>query len=177
MKTFFTVKFALLPLAIFIILAAYGLPAPAVVAGLIVSIIVAAWRLRSGEIKNLELAVVVIFAALCVGLFLFPDVVRTEAIALAFVGLTAYATATVILGRPWTAEFSRGAYPGAASSPVFVRINMILSAFWAALFLLIAVAEELNGGLFVKTAIVAIGAVASIYGPKLLIKAFGVERG
>jgi len=176
-KTFFTVKFALFPLAVFIFLAAFGLPAIAIVAGLIVAIAVAAWRFHAGEIKNLELAVVVIFVALCGGLFLFPDVVRGEAIALSMIGLAIYAMATVLLGRPWTAEFSRAAYPEDAASAMFIRINMILSALWAVLFLAIAVSARLHGGYFVKTAIVVIGAIASIYGPRLLIRALGARRG
>lgn len=176
MKTFFTVRSALLPLAIFIGLTAYGLPVLAIVAGLIASMIVAAWRLHSGEVKNLELVVVVIFAALCAGLFLFPVVVRSEAIALAFVGLAVYATMTVILRRSWTSEFSRAAYPTDAGSAVFVRINMILSALWAVLFLAIAVAEILNGGRIMNIAIVVIGGIASVFGPKLLIRAFGAQR-
>jgi hypothetical protein len=173
-KTFFTVKFALMPLAVFIFLAAYGLPLFAVAAGLVVSIIVAAWRLHTGEIKYLELAVVVLFCALAAGIFFAADVVRAHAVPLAFVGLAAYAAASVVLARPWSAEFSRTAYPKEAGTPGFFRVNMILSALWAILFIVIAVAEIMHGSYIVRTAIVIVGAAASIFGPKWLARKFSV---
>ncbi|MGZ3311088.1 MAG: amine oxidase, partial [Xanthobacteraceae bacterium] len=67
--------------------------------------------------------------------------------------------------RPWTAEFSRAAYPGADENPVFVLVNMILSALWGGLFLLLALAHAWKAGGIVTTGIVVVGAVASILGP------------
>jgi hypothetical protein len=65
-------------------------------------------------------------------------------------------------------EFSRAAYLESANTPVFMRINMILSTLWAVLFLLIAVDFAFHGGFIAKSAIVGIGAAASVYGPNLL---------
>jgi hypothetical protein len=87
MKTFFTVKFALFPIAIFTFLIVRGMPAAAIGAGFIASTIVCAWRLYAREIKTLEIATFAIFGALAAGLFLAPDIVVTEAVPLAFVGL------------------------------------------------------------------------------------------
>lgn len=170
MKTFFTVKFALLPIAIFIFLLVRGMPAAAIAAGFIVSAAVCVWRRAAGELKNLEIATLAIFAALAAGMFLSPSLVAREAIPLAFVGLALYAIVTVILRKPWTAEFSRAAYAEATRDPLFLSINMLLSALWAALFLLLALAHDLKAGGLVTTAIVFFGAVASIVGPRFLIR-------
>jgi phytoene dehydrogenase-like protein len=137
MKTFFTVKFALLPIAIFVFLIVRGIPAAAIGAGFIVALIVCAWRLYVRDIKTLEIATLVIFGALAAGLLFARDVVVTNAVPLAFAGLGVFSIATVLLRKPWTAEFSRAAYPEAAESPIFVLVNMILSALWGALFLLL----------------------------------------
>jgi all-trans-retinol 13,14-reductase len=146
MKTFFTVKFALLPIAVFVFLIASGRPAVAIGAGFLVSLIVGAWRLSVRDIKMLEIATVAIFGALTVGLLLFPETVATQAVPLAFIGLGAFSITTVLLRKPWTAEFSRAAYPDAAENPVFVLVNTILSALWGVLFLLLALAHARKAG-------------------------------
>jgi hypothetical protein len=167
-KTFLTVKFALLPLAIFIALVTYGWPVLACMVALTVSFIVALWRLNSGEIKNLELAMVLIFGALTVVALVLPNVFKAQAVPLAFGALAVYATVTVILRRPWTMEFSRAAYLESANSSVFMRINMLLSSLWAILFLLIAIDSAFHSGFVGKSAIVGLGAAASVYGPNFL---------
>ncbi len=169
MKTFFTVKFALLPIAIFVFLIVRGMPAAAISAGFAVALIVCGWRFYARDIKMLEIAALAIFSALAAGLLVARDVVVANAVPLAFIGLGVFSIATVLLRRPWTAEFSRAAYPGAAENPVFVVVNMILSALWGVLFLLLALAHALKAGGIVTTGIVVAGAVASILGPKFLV--------
>ena len=90
--------------------------------------------------------------------------------ALAFFGLGVFASASVIWRRPWTAEFSRADYSGAAASPIFTSINMIISGIWAALFLLLALAGAVKAGFAVTAAIVVVGAVTSIFTPVLLVR-------
>lgn len=170
MTTFLNVNLALLPFAIFSILVARGMPANAIYAGLMASAVLAAWRGYRGEIKSLELALLLIFSILAIGIFGFPEIVGRYAMTVAFAGLGAFAAATVLLGRPWTAEFSRADYASEASNPLFVMVNMIVSGVWSALFLLLAVASALKAGLAVTLAIVIFGAVISMVGPKLLIR-------
>jgi len=167
-KTFFRAKFALFPLAVFITLIAYVSPTIAITTGFAVALVVCAWRFYSGQIKNFEVAVLAVFTALASGVFLAPGLVGPVAIPLAFIGFTAYAVATVVRRQPWTSEFSRAAYPQAGDSPLFSRINMILSALWAVLFLLLALAHMLSAGLIVTYGIVVVGAFASIVGPRML---------
>ncbi len=170
MKTFLNVNLALLPFAIFGILLASETPVIAIYGGLIVSLLIGGWRLATGEIKLLEIATLSIFAALSIALLLFPQTVEAYAMALAFFGLGVFASASVIWRRPWTAEFSRADYSGAAASPIFTSINMIISGIWAALFLLLALAGAVKAGFAVTAAIVVVGAVTSIFTPGLLVR-------
>lgn len=170
MKTFLNVNLALLPFLIFGILLAYGTPAVALYAALGASLLICAGRLARHELKVLELATLSIFAILTVAFLLFPDFVGAKATALAFLGLGAFAAVTVVLRRPWTAEFSREDYPAQANNPIFVGVNMILSGLWAALFLLLALASALKAGPGVTIAIVVAGSVASMLGPRLLVR-------
>jgi len=170
MKTFFTVKFALLPIAIFVFLIVRGLPAAAIGAGFVVALIVCAWRLYARDIKTLEIAALAIFGALAFGILVAHDVVAANAVPLAFAGLGVFSIATVLLRKPWTAEFSRAAYPGAEENPVFVLVNMILSGLWGVLFLLLGLAHAMRAGGIVTTGIVVAGAIASILGPGFLVR-------
>jgi hypothetical protein len=45
---------------------------------------------------------------------------------------------------------------------------MILSALWAALFVLLALAHMLSAGIIVTYGIVVAGGLASIFGPRIL---------
>jgi phytoene dehydrogenase-like protein len=170
MKTFLNVNLALLPFLIFSVLVAYGMPAAAIGAGSIASLAVCAWRHFTSEIGILETATLSIFGLLAAGLLSFPDVVAAQAPALAFAGLGVFAIATVVRRQPWTAEFSRADYPAEAANPIFVNINMIVSGIWGVLFLLLALASALKAGAVVALAIVVVGAVASIFGPKWLVR-------
>jgi phytoene dehydrogenase-like protein len=170
MKTFATVKLALLPIAIFILLTIRGMPAAAIGAGFIAALLVCAWRLYVRDIRTLEIAMLAILGALAGGMLLAPDFVVDHAVPLAFAGLALFAIATVVVRKPWTAEFSRAAYPEAFADPLFLSVNMILSALWGGLFLLLALAEVWKAGGFVVIGIVAAGAVASILGPGFLVR-------
>jgi hypothetical protein len=170
MKTFFSVKFALLPLAVFFTLVAYGYPALAVGAGFVVALAVCCWRFYIGALKSLEIAVLAILAALAAAYAIRPDYIGVRTVPFVFIGLAVFALGSVALRKPWSAEFSRAHYPGAETNPLFLTINMILSGLWGVLFLLLALAHALSAGALVTTAIVVAGAIASIFGPGFLIR-------
>lgn len=117
----------------------------------------------------LEGAVLLIFAAIAFGIFLWPGV-AAQTLPLAFAGLGVFALGTVLLRRPWTAEFSRAAYASKADDPIFTHVNMMISGIWGGLFLLLAFAHYLKAGTAVTFAIVIVGAVTSILAPKWLIR-------
>ena len=170
MKTFFTVKFALLPIAVFVFLIAYGMPAGAIGAGFLVSVIVGAWRLRAGDIKMLETATVAIFGGLTVGLLLFPrDRVATHAIPLAFGGIGVFAITTVVRRQ----ALDRRVFPRGVPGRFAIR-----SSSWSTRSCRRCGAgssaagdrHALKAGGVVTTAIVVVGTIASTLGPKWLIR-------
>lgn len=170
MTTFLNVNLALLPFLIFTTLVARGMPAEAIYAALIASALLVTWRGYRGGIKSLELALLLIFSVLAIGISGFPEIVGPYAMTAAFAGLGAFAAATVLLGRPWTSEFSRAAYASEAGDPAFARVNMIVSGIWSALFLLLAIAGFFKAGGGVTIAVVVVGALTSILGPRWLIR-------
>ncbi|HMK70055.1 MAG TPA: NAD(P)/FAD-dependent oxidoreductase [Xanthobacteraceae bacterium] len=170
MKSFLVVKFALVPFAVFFALVARGMPGWGLGAALLLSLAIGAWRLYARDIKRLEVAALVIFAALAAAYAASPAFVGTHAVALSFLGLGLFALVTVALRKPWTADFSRATYPGADASPIFTSVNMVLSALWGVLFVLLALASALKLGAVVSTGIVIVGAVATIVGPRVLVQ-------
>jgi phytoene dehydrogenase-like protein len=176
MKTFFTVKFALLPLAVFWLLLAQSMPAVALATGIALSIAGNVWGLRTRDVKSLDVAGLVILASLGLGYLLMTNVTAVHATSLSLAGLGLFSLATVAVKRPWTADYSRAAFAQAAGSAIFHDVNMALSALWGVLFLLIALAHALHAGALVTTCIVAAGAMASILGPKLLVRVAILRR-
>ncbi len=168
MSTFLNASLALLPIVVFSVLFARGMPASAIHAGLLASVVIAAWRGYRREMRMLERAVLLIFGVLAVGVLLGPDVVAARALTLVFVGLGVFALGTVVVRRPWTAEFSHADYASEADSPIFTQVNMTISAVWGALFLLLALAGYLDAGTAVTSSIVVFGTVTSIFAPKWL---------
>jgi len=170
MSMFLNVNLALLPIVVFSVLFARGMPENAVRAGLLASVVIATWRAYRSEARMLEGAILLIFAALSFSIFLWPGAVATQALTFVFAGLGAFALGTVLLRRPWTAGFSRAAYASEAGNPIFASVNMTISGLWGVLFLLLALAGYLKAGTAVTSAIVIFGAVTSIFAPKWLIR-------
>lgn len=49
--------------------------------------------------------------------------------------------ASVLVGRPWTALFSGAQWSGTKEDPLFLKVNAVMSGFWAAMFLYLATAR------------------------------------
>jgi len=170
MKTFFTVKFVLAPFVIFWLLLDLSTAGSALAAGFALAVIFGAWRIYRREITSLEIGALAIFVVLGAAYLIAPSAVGPNAAALSFGTLGLTCLVTVARREPWTADYSRSAFPQAAASPIFAAVNMGISGLWGVLFLLIAVAHVLHAGPIVMTGIVVIGALVSIFGPKQLIR-------
>lgn len=170
MTTFLNVNLALLPFLIFSVLFARGMPENAVHAGLFASIVIALWRSYMRDIRTLELAILLIFSVLAWGMVLRPELAAVQAMTFVLAGLGVFALATVALRRPWTSEFSRVAYAAQANDPIFANVNLMISSIWGVLFLLLACARFLEAGIGVSVAIMIVGALASMMGPKFLVR-------
>ncbi|MEC4018640.1 hypothetical protein [Streptomyces sp. H27-D2] len=132
--------------------------------GAVTALVLGGWLLvqdhRAGAAADsqiLERSTVVFFAALTVLAFARPHSGLEHfdgAMALGWLALTAWATLAV--GRPFTTGIARRQAPEEVwKSPVFLRINVVITAVWAAAFTLTA---------FALTAIDAadLGSLASI---------------
>jgi phytoene dehydrogenase-like protein len=171
MKTFFTVQLALAPFAAFWLLLAFTAPATAIAAGLVLSGAGCAWRLYTHDIKSFEIGGFAVFVIMGSVRLLAPGLVDSHAISLSFAGLGFICLLTVARARPWTAEYSRAAFPHVAETPVFQAVNMALSGLWGVLFMLVALAHERGAGAPAAAGIMASGAFISILGPGLITRA------
>jgi hypothetical protein len=84
--------------------------------------------------------------------------------------------ASVALGRPWTAAFSALEWAAGEFRAMFLRINSIMSALWAAIFLGLGVARFFTLPAISYWAPIVAGTVLSIVLPRLLVGWARVQR-
>ena len=170
MKIFLTVKLALIPFILFWALLGAHHPDWAIWSGLLTSLAGNGWRLWRHDIVMLEAGGLALFALLAALHLAMPDWIAANALWLSFAGLGAISLFSVLIGRPWTADYSRAAYPDAAGTPQFRAVNAGISLLWGILFLAIAACRAFDVSTWVTTTIVGLGALVSIFGPKLAIR-------
>ena len=108
---------------------------------------------------------------------LYPDASLAHAVvAWSQIAVGAAMAASVALGRPWTAAFSALEWPAEESRAVFLRINSIMSALWAAIFLGLGVARFFALPSAAYWAPVAVGAALSVVLPRLLVRRARARR-
>jgi len=169
MRTFLTVKFTLIPYAVLFALLAQGRSGWAFASAFGLTAALEAWRLARREYFILELGSLALFAILGLAYLVAPQAVAHNALWLSFAGLGVIALAGLAFRRPWTADYSRAAYPENADTPQFFAINALLSGLWGVLFLALAFARYLAAPGWTTALMVAGGALVSIFGPKLTI--------
>jgi len=170
MKTFLTVKLVLVPFALFWALLAMQHVAWAIGAGLALSLAGNAWRLWRRELFVLEAGGLVLFLGLGGVWLAAPAIAAANALWLSFAGLSAISVVSLLARRPWTSDYSRAAHPDNAGTPQFFLVNAAITALWAVLFAAIAGCRYFGAPSEVITAIVMVGALISIFGPKLAIR-------
>ncbi|MGA2492314.1 MAG: NAD(P)/FAD-dependent oxidoreductase [Roseiarcus sp.] len=175
MKTLIVVHLGLAPLIAFWTLLGFGSPGLALTAGLTVSLAMTVWRWTRREAFVLEIGALAAFLVMAALDLAAPAVFAGAALWLSFAGLGLTALVSVVVRRPWTADYSRTAFAAESASPLFFVVNMMISGLWAALFLIDAAILALKLGGLATTAVFVFGAVASIFGPKALIR-FVLER-
>ena len=175
MKTFIAAQIGLAPLAAFWLLLGFASPGTALAVGLAAALAMTAWRWTRREVYLIEIGALAAFLVMAAIAFVAPAVFAGAALWLSFVGLGLTALVSVVIRRPWTADYSRAAFAAESASPLFFVVNMMISGLWAALFLIDAAILALRLGGFATATVFVFGAVASIYGPKALIR-FVLER-
>jgi all-trans-retinol 13,14-reductase len=171
MKVFLAIQLAVAPFLAFWFLMAFATPATAVAAGLLSSAAWCTWRLYRHEITSLEIGGLAIFLIIGIAWLLAPGTFGANALWFSFAGLGLVCLLTVAFARPWTADYSRAAFPGVAGTPTFHAVNMALSGFWGAMFMVFALAHRLHVGPAIIAVIAASGAFVSIFGPKFVTRA------
>ena len=169
MKTFFTVKFALIPFAVFWALLGAGHPDWAIWLGLVLSLAGNLWRAARRDLVVLELGGLVLFAFLAAALTVSRDWTAGNALWLSFAGLGGISLVSLIFGHPWTADYARAAFPDSAGTPQFRIINAAITGLWGVLFLVIGICRYFGVSEFVTMAIVISGALISIFGPRYAV--------
>ncbi len=170
MKTLIVVHLGLAPLIAFWALIGLVSPGAALAAGLAVSLAMTAWRWTRREAFVLEIGALAAFLVMAAIDLVAPAFFAGAALWLSFLGLGLAALASVVIRRPWTADYSRAAFSAESASPLFFVVNMMISGLWAALFLADAAILALHAGALATTAIFVFGALASIFGPTALIR-------
>ena len=170
MKVFLTVKLALLPLVVFWALLAWQQPSWAVWSALALSLGANLWRATRSELALLELGSLVLFVFLAIAIDVAPSWTVASALWLCPAGLGIISFVSLAVGRPWTADYSRASYSDSASTPQFHLINMLMTGLWGVLFLVLGLCRWAGVASWITTAIVVIGALISIFGPRLAIR-------
>jgi phytoene dehydrogenase-like protein len=165
MKIFLSVKLALLP---FVLLAAHHADW-AIWSAFTLSLIGNSWRIWHRERMVLEVGGLLLFALLIAAELTSHTWTAANALWLSFAGLGFISLSSALLGRPWTADYARAAYPHNATSPQFRMINAAMTLFWGVLFLSIGLCRWAGLSEWVTGPIVAAGALVSIFGPRLAI--------
>lgn len=175
MVTFLRAKLGLAAFALFWFLAARGMVGAAVALGLGWAAAFAGWRLTQAAASPLDLFGMGFFAALGAGFLIAPDAVAAHGVSISFAGLGLFSLASVAFKRPWTTEISRAAFADVAATPAFLAVNSAISALWGGVFLFVAAVHALQWLPAMAATAIAVGALASIFGPKLLVR-IGLQR-
>ncbi|MFO1028589.1 MAG: NAD(P)/FAD-dependent oxidoreductase [Acetobacteraceae bacterium] len=175
MKTNLRVRLGLAPALI----AAVALLSPWEIAGLGLALAASVarnlWLIRGGQWRTIELALCAALAIVAVAGWGWLPVTAGHAQAIILTGLAAGATISLPLGRPWTSDFSAPDYPGATGSPIFHRVNQIMSGLWAALFAFFALAALLALPAWLHWGIAAVAGALSAVLPNLLARLFAAR--
>ncbi|MGJ4949382.1 FAD-dependent oxidoreductase [Bradyrhizobium sp. HKCCYLS20291] len=170
MKVFLTVKLALLPFIVFWALLGAQQPNWAVWSALALSLAGNLWRATRRELALLELGGLALFVLLAIANDVAPNWTAANALWLSFAALGVISLASLAVGRPWTSDYARASYADNAATPQFHLINMLMTGLWGVLFLVLGLCRWAGVASWITTAIVVVGALISIFGPRLAIR-------
>lgn len=169
MKTLLAAKLALLPVLILTLGAAAGHGSAGAQAGLILSLMGAYWYRRMGRDPIVFWIGAFSSLVLLVGGSFAASVALPE-VALVEIAIGAGMAIGVLIGRPWTKAISAGEAAGTASTPLFHRINLFISAVWSALFGYLGWLAWIQGSLAARWAPVAAGILLSFLVPRIWVR-------
>lgn len=170
MRAVLRVSVLLMPLPLLLAAAGRGYPAAGAAAGLAWALVAAALMGGLARMSAFQMGLVGGLAA-ALGGYLGGVIERPAAgEALLMTGLALGASASLLQGRPWTAAFSAGDYGGAAGTPLFHDVNMLISGLWAAVFAWLALASGIDLAPALQWGPLAMASLASIVLPPVLMR-------
>ncbi len=175
MRAFLAAKIGLLPFVVFWALTPTQ-SEMAILLALFLSLGVNAWRWRRRDVKQMEIAALALFASLAAGLVLSPALILSHAIALSFFALALAAFVSLGRQKPWTADYSAAQFAQQRESPIFIGVNKALSSLWMAIFLALGFMDSLRASPVYAAVLTLSGALLSIFGPRLLVRAIVARK-
>src|SRR5206468_3945585 len=170
MKTFLSVKIALLPFVLYWLASGAGSPLLGALAGALIAALGLVYRTRSDGPRLLEGCALIVLSLIAALHELGFAGDASHGVAWSFLALGATCAVSVVSGRPWTAAYAAAAWPGTAQTPLFLRINSLLSSLWAVLFCYLGVAHWSGLAGAATWMPVALGVLASIGLPPLIVR-------
>lgn len=170
MRAFIAAKIGLAPLVLFWALTPAA-PEKAILLALLLSLAANSWRWRRRDVRQIEVAALALFSVLAAGLVLSPAFILSHAVAISFFALALAAFVSLAREKPWTADYSAAQIDEQRQSPIFIGINKALSSLWMAIFLALGVLAWLRANPVFAGALTVFGAMLSIFGPKLMVRA------
>jgi len=126
------------------------------------------WLARRGQWRPVELAQLAALLML-LGAPAWPWVAGHGAAVLS-AWLALGATLSLVIGRPWTADFSAADYQGATETPLFLSVNQAISGLWAGVFAWFALTDALGANPWLHWGPLALGGLASMALPPWLVR-------
>lgn len=176
MKTFLHATLGLLPLILFWTLSGFGMHAVGLAAGLVGAVLLNLWRLRSDGFRALEVVGLATLGLIAIAYLAAPDLTWPHAVTASFALIGVFFLATVAVGRPWTADYSRAAFAHVAKDKAFLQINALISGVWGFVFLVYAAGRHLGWPIWTLIAVTIAAKLATIVGPGLLARALLLRR-
>ena len=176
MNTFLSATLGLLPLILFWTLSGFGTPAVGLALGLAGAVLLNVWRARTEGVRLLEVAVLATLGLIAIAFLAAPDLARPRAVAASFAAMGVFFLATVVAGRPWTADYSRAAFGPVAKDKAFLQINALISGVWGLVFVVYAAGLHLGWPIWTLIAVTIAAKAATIVGPGLLARALLIRR-
>jgi phytoene dehydrogenase-like protein len=144
MGTMLAVNRALSPVILFWVAAGLGRPLAGALAGAVLAAGLARYARSRAMSGDFERAVAGLLAVLAAALAVGLPSVAAHADAWADAGLAAICAASVLRGKPWTAEYAALDHSGLSGAPLFARINRVVSTLWAGVFAWVALARAVG---------------------------------
>ena len=168
MKTFLRINSVLLPMVVFWVCAPLY-PAWAAFCAFLLAFVLLAVHVRRGAAAFLEKTETGLLGIFALANVCGASWIVSVQVPLSFIVLGSACALTVITGRPWTAFYAASEWNELSSTPVFQRVNQVISALWAGIFIAAGGGQLLHAPGYYFGTLFFSGAIFSVLAPPLLV--------